>query len=445
MTADLASIAQDIVARAIKAGASAADALAIESGSIDVGVREGNIEDIEQSESREVGLRVFAGKSSAAIATSVLTEDSLNRVVDQAVAMAKAAPPDPLTGIADQDMLARNFPDLDLAASELPGAEDLKAMALEAEGAALAVKGVAKSGGGGASASRRTVALAASNGFTGGYQRTGVSLSVSAIAGTGTAMERDYDYSSAVHGSNLRAPADIGRGAGKRAARRVNPRKINSQSVPVIYDWRVASSLVGHLISAILGSSVSRRMSFLMDKRGEKIFPSGINIIDDPLRRRGLASRPFDAEGLPAQKLPLIEDGVLREWLLDLYSARKLGLQSNGRASRGLSGPPGPSSTNVHMEPGTTTPEDLVKSLKQGFLATELIGHGPNIVTGDYSRGASGFWIENGEIAYPVSEVTLAGKLPDMFARLTPADDIKFRSSVNAPSCLIEGMTLGGR
>ena len=445
MTADLASIAQDIVARAIKAGASSADALAIEASSVDIGVREGKIEKLEQSESREVGLRVFTGKSSAVVATSALTADSLDRVVEQAVAMAKAAPPDPLVGLADTDMLAESFPDLDLAAQDLPGVEDLKAMALEAEGAALSVKGVAKSGGAGGSASRRIVALAASNGFLGSYQRTGVSLSVSAIAGEGTAMERDYDYSSAVHGANLRAPADIGRGAGKRAARRLNPRKIASQAVPVIYDWRVASSLVGHMISGILGSSVARGTSFLKDKRGEKIFPSGINIIDDPLRRRGLGSRPFDVEGLAAKRLDLVADGVLQHWLLDLYSARKLGLQSNGRAARGLSGPPGPSATNVHLEPGTTTPEDLVKSLKRGFLATELIGHGPNTVTGDYSRGASGYWIENGEIAYPVSEVTLAGKLLDMFAHLTPADDIKFRSTINVPSCLIEGMTLGGR
>jgi PmbA protein len=445
MTADLASIAQDIVARAIKAGASSADALALDAQSVDIGVREGRVENLEQSESREIGLRVFAGKSFASVATSALSGDSLDRAVEQAVAMAKAAPPDPLVGLAETNRLAQSFPDLDLAASDLPGVEDLKSMALEAEGAALSVKGVTKSDGSGGSASRRIIALAASNGFAGTYQRTGVSLSVSAIAGEGTAMERDYDYSTAIHGANLRAPADIGRGAGKRAARRVNPRKIASQSVPVIFDWRAASSLVGHMISGILGSSVSRGTSFLKDKLGEKIFPSGINIIDNPLRRRGLASRPFDLEGLAAGELHLVAGGVLQHWLLDLYSARKLSLQSNGRASRGLSGPPGPSATNVHLEPGTATPEDLVKSLKRGFLATELIGHGPNTVTGDYSRGASGYWIENGEITYPVSEVTLAGKLLDMFAHLTPADDLKFRSTINVPSCLIEGMTLGGR
>ena len=445
MTDSLSSIAQDIIARAMKAGASAADALAIEASSVDVGIRDGGIENLEQSEAREIGLRVFAGQSSAAIATSIFSEDSLDRVVAQAVAMAKAAPPDPLAGLAEADAIARDFPDLDLAAADLPGAEDLKAMALEAEAAALAVRGVTKSGGGGASASRRTVALAASNGFAGSYRRTGISLSISAIAGEGTAMERDYDYSTAVHGADLRAPADVGRKAGKRAARRLNPRKIKSQAVPVIYDRRVAASLVGHLIAAIVGSAVSRGTSFLKDRMGDRIFPAGITIIDDPRRRRGLGSRPFDAEGLATQRLDLVADGVLGHWLLDLYSARKLGLKSNGHASRGLSGPPGPSSTNVHMEPGNVTPDDLVKSLKRGFLVTELIGHGPNIVTGDYSSGASGFWIENGEIAYPVSEVTLAGRLPDMFAHLTPADDLKFRSTVNAPSCLVEGLTLGGR
>jgi PmbA protein len=445
MTKNLLDLAETALARAKAFGATAADALVIDGRALDVGVRDGAIENLEQSEACEIGLRVFVGQASAAIATSRIDDAGVARIAEQAVAMAKAAPADPHAGIAAADEIARTWPELDMAGDDLPDAALLREMALTAEAHALGVTGVSKSGGAGASASERTVLLAASNGFAGSYRRTGVSLSATAIAGEGTAMERDYDFSSVIHAEDLRRPEDVGREAGLRAARRVGARKISSQSVPVIYDGRVASSLVGHLLSAVMGSAVARGTSFLRDKLETQVFARGIEIRDDPHRPRGLASRPFDAEGIATRPLPLVADGVLKSWILDLGSARQLGLATTGHAARGLAGPPGPSSTNVHLEAGEASLAQMMKAIGQGFYVTELIGHGLNIVTGDYSRGASGFWIENGEIAYPVSEVTLAGKLEDMFRKLTPADDLTFRTAVNAPSCLVEGMTLGGR
>ncbi|MFZ5676769.1 MAG: TldD/PmbA family protein [Pseudomonadota bacterium] len=445
MTIDPLALAQTALQRAQHFGASAADALVVDGSSLEVAVRDGAIENLEQSEAVEVGLRVFAGQSSAAIATSKIDAAGIDRIAELAVAMAKAAPPDPYAGLASADQVARDWSVPDIAGETLLDAARLRDMALAAEKSALAVKGVSKSGGAGASSSDRSVALAASNGFSGAYRRTGLSLSATAIAGDGTAMERDYDYSSVIHRGDLRSPDDIGGEAGRRAVRRLNPRKVKSQAVPVIYDSRIASSLVGHFLSAIMGSAIARGTSFLRDRLGEQVFGEGIHITDDPLRPRGLASRPFDAEGIATRTLPLIEAGVLKSWILDLGSARQLGLQTTGHASRGLAGPPGPSSSNVTLSPGGTSLADMIKSIGTGFYVTELIGHGPNIVTGDYSRGASGFWIEKGEIAYPVSEVTLAGKLADMFRNLTPADDLVYRGSVNAPSCRLEGMTLGGR
>lgn len=445
MTQKLLDLAEAALAAAKQFGATSADALVVDGSSLDVAVRDGTIENLEQSEACEVGLRVFVGQSSAAIATSKIDASGIARIAEQAVAMAKAAPPDPYAGLADADQIAKTWAQLDIAGDDMPDAATLRDMALGAESAALAVEGVSKSGGAGSSASARTVVLAASNGFAGSYRRTGLSLSATAIAGEGTGMERDYDFSSVIHRSDLRSPEDIGREAGRRAARKINPRKVKSQSVPVIYDNRIASSLVGHFLSAIMGSAIARGTSFLRDKLGQPVFAPAIQIFDDPLRARGLASRPFDAEGIATRRLPLIEDGVLKSWILDLGSARQLGLATTGHAARGLAGPPGPSSSNVEMRPGSEDLAQMMKAIGTGFYVTELIGHGPNIVTGDYSRGAAGFWVENGEIAYPVSEVTLAGKLADMFQHLTPANDLIYRTSLTAPSCLIEGMTLGGR
>jgi len=445
MTKDLLSLAQNALSRARHFGATSADALAVDGRSLEVAVREGAIENLEQSEACEIGLRVFVGQSFAAIATSKIDEAGIDKIAEQAVAMAKAAPPDPYGGIAAADQVAKDWARLDIAGEPLTDAAALRDMALTAERHALAVKGVSKSDGAGASASDRSIVLAASNGFAGAYRRTGISLSATAIAGAATAMERDYDFSSVIHLDDLRSPEEIGREAGLRAAKKINPRKVKSQAVPVIYDSRVASSLVGHFLSAIMGSAVARGTSFLRDKLGQQVFAKNIQILDDPLRPRGLASRPFDAEGIATSALPLIEDGVLKSWILDLGSARQLGLATTGHASRGLAGPPGPSSSNVEMKAGTPSLSEMMKAIGTGFYVTELIGHGPNIVTGDYSRGAAGYWIENGEIAYPVSEVTLAGKLTDIFLNLTPANDLTYRTSLNAPSCLVEGMTLGGR
>jgi PmbA protein len=445
MTRDLLSLAQNTLSRARHFGATSADALAIDGRSLEVAVREGAIENLEQSEACEIGLRVFVGQSSAAIATSKIDQAGIDKIAEQAVAMAKAAPPDPYAGIADAGQVARDWAKLDIAGEPLIDAAALRDMALTAEKHALAVKGVSKSGGAGASASDRSIVLAASNGFAGSYRRTGISLSATAIAGEATAMERDYDFSSVIHREDLRSPEDIGHEAGLRAARKVNPRKVRSQTVPVIYDSRIASSLVGHFLSAIMGSAIARGTSFLRDRLGQQVFGKAIEIIDDPLKPRGLSSRPFDAEGIATRPLPLVEEGVLESWILDLGSARQLGLATTGHASRSLAGPPGPSASNVEMKAGTQTLAEMMKAIGEGFYVTELIGHGPNIVTGDYSRGAAGFWIEKGEIAYPVSEVTLAGKLADMFLNLTPANDLTYRTSLNAPSCLIEGMTIGGR
>lgn len=445
MTKDLLALAQTALARARHFGASAADALVVDGRSLEVAVRDGAIENLEQSEAIEVGLRVFVGQASAAIATSKIDAAGIDRIAEQAVAMAKAAPPDPYAGIASPDQIAHDWAMPDIAGETLLDAAQLRDMALAAEKSALAVEGVSKSGGAGASSSDRSVALAASNGFSGTYRRTGLSLSATAIAGDGTAMERDYDYSSVIHREDLRSAEDIGSEAGRRVVRRINPRKVKSQAVPVIYDSRIASSLVGHFLSAIMGSAIARGTSFLREKLGEQVFGENIHIIDDPLRPRGLASKPFDAEGIATKALPLIEAGVLKSWILDLGSARQLGLQTTGHAARGLAGPPGPSSSNVTLSPGSLSLDDMIKSIGTGFYVTELIGHGPNIVTGDYSRGASGYWVENGEITYPVSEVTLAGKLADMFRNLEPANDLVYRGSINAPSCRLEGMTLGGR
>jgi len=445
MTKDLLALAQTALARARHFGASAADALVVDGRSLEVAVRDGAIENLEQSEAIEVGLRVFVGQASAAIATSKIDAAGIDRIAEQAVAMAKAAPPDPYAGIASPDQIAHDWAMPDIAGETLLDAAQLRDMALAAEKSALAVEGVSKSGGAGASSSDRSVALAASNGFSGTYRRTGLSLSATAIAGDGTAMERDYDYSSVIHREDLRSAEDIGSEAGRRVVRRINPRKVKSQAVPVIYDSRIASSLVGHFLSAIMGSAIARGTSFLREKLGEQVFGENIHIIDDPLRPRGLASKPFDAEGIATKALPLIEAGVLKSWILDLGSARQLGLQTTGHAARGIAGPPGPSSSNVTLSPGSLSLDDMIKSIGTGFYVTELIGHGPNIVTGDYSRGASGYWVENGEITYPVSEVTLAGKLADMFRNLEPANDLVYRGSINAPSCRLEGMTLGGR
>jgi PmbA protein len=439
MTDDLLSLAGEAVSHAMKLGADAVHAVAADGRSTEISVLDGKIEKVEQSEARDISLKVYAGKSSASISGSVLTAEAIRRLASTALDMARLAPPDPHAGIADPAQLATDIPNLDLAADDLPGPAQLENLALRAEAAGLEVKGVTKSGGAGASRSETSLGIVISNGFAQGYRRTGVGLSMSAIAGEGLAMQRDYDYTSAPHFADLRDPETIGRSAGERAVKRVDPRKVKSQSVPVIYDRRVASGLIGHLLAAINGAAIARGTSFLKDSLGLQVFGSHITIVEDPFIKRGHGSRPFDGEGLACHRRNLIEDGVLTGWILDLRSARQLGLPPTGQGSRG-----GPSTSNVYLPPGAVSPEDQIRSITQGLYVTELIGSSINGVTGDYSRGASGFWIENGELTYPVSEITIAGNLKDMFRTILPASNLEFRGSVNAPNCLVEGLTIAG-
>jgi PmbA protein len=439
MIDDLLSLAGEAVSHAKKLGADAVHAVAADGRSTEISILDGKIEKVEQSEARDISLKVYAGKSSASISGSVLTREAIHRLAENALNMARLAPPDPYAGVAEPEQLAREIPDLDLASDDLPDPKGLEDLARRAEAAGLAVKGVTKSSGAGASRSETSVGIAISNGFSQGYRRTGVGLSMSAIAGEGLEMQRDYDYSSAVHFADLRDPETIGRSAGERAARRVRPRKVQSQSVPVIYDRRVASGLIGHLLGAINGAAIARGTSFLKDQLGNAIFGSHITIVEDPFIRRGHGSRPFDGEGLACHRRNLIDQGVLTGWILDLRSARQLGLAPTGQGSRG-----GPSTSNVYLPAGEQSPEQQIAGLSRGLYVTELIGSSINAVTGDYSRGASGFWIENGELTFPVSEITIAGNLKDMFRTVQPANNLEFRGSVNAPNCLVEGLTIAG-
>lgn len=434
-----------LVERAMKAGAQAAEAIVLEGQSLGVSWRLGKLEDVERSEGRDVGLRVFIGKRQATVSTTDLSERSLAPLIERVVAMARIAPEDPYAGLADKALLATRLPDLDIDdAAHVPSAEDLAKSAATAEEAALAVDGVTNSGGAGASWGRSGIALVTSEGFSGAYSGTSFSVSCSVLAGEGTGMERDYDYSAARHLGDLEAADIIGRSAGTRAVRRMSPRKVKSQSVTVVYDPRVSAGLVGHFAGAISGSAIARKTSFLQHAMGKRIFAEGIEIIDDPHRVRGLRSKPFDGEGVENRRTQLIADGTLTTWLLDTSSARQLGLTTTGHAARGTGGPPSPSTTNLYMAAGTMSPDDLIGDIADGFYVTELIGMGVNGVTGDYSRGASGFWIENGKLTYPVSEITLAGNLKEMFLHLTPANDLVFRNGTNAPTLRVEGMTIAG-
>lgn len=441
----LSDIAERLVVAARRAGADAADAVAVRSVSLSIEVRDGAVEESERAEGDDLGLRVLVGRRQAIASTNDLSATATSALVERAVAMAKVAPEDKFAGLADDKLLARDFPDLDLLDPDLPSVAALEAQAKAAEQAALGIRGVSKSGGASAAAGIGGMVLATSHGFHGAYLGSSYSLSMTAIAGEGTGMERDYDFSSAPHASDLLPPDAIGRSAGERAVARLNPRKVPTRKVPVVFDPRVAGTLVSHLAGAVNGAAVARKTSFLKDKMGQQIFASGIRIVDDPFRKRGLRSRPFDGEGVKGETLSLIEDGILRTWLLDSTTARELGLATNGRASRGVSSAPSPAATNLHLEPGRATPDELIADIKDGFYVTDLIGSGVNAVTGDYSRGASGFWIENGKCSYPVSEVTIAGHLLDIFRSLTPANNLEFRFGINAPTVRIEGLTVAGQ
>ena len=434
-----------LVAAARKAGADAADALYVGDGSTSVQVRLGSLEDVERSESEEIGLRLFVGRRSASVSSSDLSDAALSALVERAAAMAREAPEDPWAGLAPEAMLLRGpRPDVDADDGQDPLPAALKERALAIEESARAVAGVTNSEGAAVSAGRSVVALATSHGFCSGYSTSGYSGSASVIAGVGSGMQRDHASHSVRHLADLDEPATLGALAGTRAVARLRPGRPASAAMPVIFDPRVGSSLVGHLISAMTGAAIARRTSFLLGHESDRLFAPGITIRDDPHRQRGLRSKPFDGEGLPTAPRDLIADGKLTGWLLDSASARQLGLEPSGHATRGVGGPPGAGASNVALLPGSCSPAELIGDIARGLYVTELIGQGVNPVTGDYSRGASGFIIENGELTAPVDEITIAGNLLDMFAALAPASDLEFRRSVNVPTLRIDGMTVAG-
>src|SRR5438309_2459454 len=443
-TANDIDLLQDVIGKALQAGADAADAVLVEGTSLSHARRLGKTEKLERSEGQDLGLRVLVGKQQAIVSSSDRSPKMLAELVERTVAMAHAVPEDPFCGLADPEDLAPDWPALDMLDPAEPSAETLIERARAAEEAALAVAGITNSEGAEAGWGRSRIALAASNGFAGFYAGSSHGVSVSVIGGSGTQMARDYDFASAVYAADLRDPAEIGRSAGERAVKRLGARKMPTGRVPVVFDPRVARGFISHLLGAISGPSIARGTSFLKEKLGQRIFPAAITLTEDPHRPRGHRSKPFDAEGLANRRHALIDKGVLTTWLLDLRSARQLGLHSTGHATRGTASPPSPGATNIWVEPGTVTPAELIADIKSGFFVTELMGMGVNGLTGDYSRGAAGFWIENGEIAFPVSEMTVAGNLNDMFLRLIAANDLEFRTGTDAPTLRIDALTVAG-
>lgn len=443
----LSDLTQHMLDAAKAAGADQADAVASQGASISIDVRNGSLEHAERSEGVDIGLRVFVGQRSAIVSGSDVRPATIATMAERAVAMAKEAPEDPYSRLAHGAELSLEHAQLDLEmadASPEPTAAALEEAARRAEAAAMAVQGVTQMDAAGAGYSSSNVFLATSNGFSGGVAYTGRSTSAVAIAGTGTGMERDYDADTRIFQSDLRSPEEIGTQAGQRAVERLHPQKPKTGSYPIIFDERISSSLIGHLLAATNGAMIARGSSWAKDLLGEQILPAGLSLIEDPHRARVNGSRAFDGEGLATSKRTIVDNGVLTGWTLDLASAQKLGLQSTGNATRGVSSAPSPSSWNVALTQGQKTKQDLIRDMGRGLLITSMIGSTINPNTGDYSRGASGFWIENGEIAYPVSELTVAGNLRDMLRRIIPANDARTHLSRVVPSLLIEGMTLAG-
>ena len=436
--------AERLVEKAVRAGAEAADVVYVGSGSLEVQVRLGALDHVSRSEGEEIGLRLFLGARSASVASSDLSQETLDELVVRALAMAAEAPEDPFAGLAPKELLTHApFPDLDSIDPDEPDPAALRAAALEAEAAALAVAGVTNSGGAGANASASTVALATSTGFGGAYRATGRGCLVSVVAGEGAGMQRDSWYHSVRHREDLESPESIGREAGKRAVARLNPERPKAGPMPVLFDPRVAGTLLGHFAGAISGAAVARKSSFLQDKLGERLFAEGITIVDDPMRLRGVRSHPFDGEGLPVRRTEFVTDGVLQSWMANSASARQLGIAPTGNASRSVGSAPGVSPTNFYLEAGKRSREELLAAFPKALLVTELIGQGANPVTGDYSRGAVGFLVSNGEIGPAVQEITIASNLIDMFATLEPASDLEFRRGIDAPTILVPEMTVG--
>ncbi len=437
-------IAESLVERGLSAGATAADALYVGDRSSGVQVRLGQLEDVSRSEGEQIGLRLFSGQRSATVASSDLSEEALGVLVDRCFAMAREAPEDPYSGLAPEALLERGeLPFLDADDPREPDPSELRVRALEAEGSALGVPGVTNSSGAGASASASTIALATSGGFSGSYRTSGHGTSAAVVAGEGASMQRDHAWHSARYLNDLDPATEIGRKAGERAVARLNPTRPKPGKYPVLIDPRVSSSLLGHFSGAITGSSIARKTSFLQDKLGAHVFAPGVTIVDDPLRLRGLRSRPFDAEGIKVSRGELVSGGILNQWIAESASARQLGIEPTGHASRGVGGAPGASPSNLYLEAGSRSREELLAAFPEAVLIIELIGQGVNGVTGDYSRGAVGFMVRNGEIAEPVAEITVASNLVDMFATLEPASDLEFRYGIDAPTILVPEMTVG--
>ena len=439
-------ILDSLLDAARQAGAESADALTLSSRSLTVSRRLGEIEDLNRSETDAFGLRVLIDGRQAAVALTDSAPDAIREAAARAVAMARAAPRDPCAGLADAARLAdpSALPDLDLCDPVPLSEDDLDTLARRAEDTARAIKGVTNSGGAEASWQRTRIGLATSDGFLGSYQGTMSALSVAMLAGEGTGMVRDYAMSRARHAADLEDAETVGRRAGDRTVARLGDGRLPTGAMPVVFEPRTARSLLGHFAQAVNGGGIARGTSFLKNSMGEQVFAPGVAIVDDARIQRGPGSRPFDGEGVVTGRLDLIADGVLKSWILDSYTGRKLDLGTTGSASRGLSAPPSPSSSNLYMAAGIVSPDALIGEIERGFLVTELIGMGVNPVTGDYSRGAAGFLIENGQIRHPVSEITIAGNLRDMFRRLTPADDLVLRYGMDAPTLRIEGMTIAG-
>ena len=447
MTQSLSDLSAQILQAATRAGADAADAIAVDGTSLSITVREGALEQAERSEGIDIGLRVFVGQRQACVSSSDAKPDTLTQMAERAVAMAKEAPEDPHAGLADPAQLATDTATEALELfdpSEEPDPAALQDDATRAEAAALRNSGISQVQSASAGYGRRRIHLAATNGFSAGYSRSDRGLSCVAISGTGTGMERDYDYDSRVFQADLRDADDIGRIAAERAVERVGAKKPCTGAFPVLFDERIASSLIGSLLQATNGMMIARGSSWLRDAIGEQVLPSALSIIEEPHRARVTGSRLFDAEGLPTQRRAIVQDGVLTGWTLDLATARKLGMQSTANAARGTGAPPSPSLTNISLTQGTVSRDELIAQMGTGLLVTSMIGSTINPNTGDYSRGAAGFWVENGEITYAVNECTVAGNLRDMLRSIVPANDGRAHLSRVVPSLLVEGLTLAG-
>ena len=440
------TLLQDVVGAALRAGADAAEAVYAESQALSIGVRSGELEEVEREESRDLGLRVFVGQRQAVVSGSDLSPAARARLVERAVAMAKLAPEDPYAGLAPRERLAREPVDgLDLWDPSEPTAEALEDRARAAEDAARAVEGVSKTDGAHASWSRSTWRLVTSDGFDGLHQASGFSLSASAIAEDANGMERAGDGRRVRHEADLPSPAEIGEEAGRRAASRLGARKLDSMTAPVIFENKVAASILSPFVGAIAGPSVARGTSFLKTRLGQPVFAPGVTLIDDPHRPRGLGSSPYDDEGVRSERRKLIDGGVLTTWLLNTGSARQLGMETTGHASRGLAGPPGVAPSNLHVEPGDLDLAGLMREAGSGLLVTSMFGPSLNANTGDWSAGVSGVWFENGAPAFPVAEITVAGNLLDIYVRVVPGADLEFRGATNAPSLLVDAMAIAGR